>query len=508
MTRRYYRDPHAHRRCGSSTGRAAAAHRRLHARGARLPRARHHRAHRPAGPATGEPLVVQADLRQIIAGCRPSCAVQLDLYVTAGEAPDADLERSAEKIRALLGTLPERLARVAVAVRRAGATSARRGSPSGRTRRRGPVEDRTLRGLHPMVAERLGLWRLSELRADPAAVADRRAPVPGGRQEDAGGPAADGALRRPRPGGAARGRRADPALPQLEHVLDACLDALRAARAADRADARLDWNRVLLYVWPVVDLPLDEFDAVVAGWPRAPRGWGWSRSLVQFRRRPRRDGRRRELLLRLSRPPGAGLTVAGHRSPDRAAARAGRLHAEGDPGPPPRRGLPVRAGPDAAAQPGPGRRAGTFTEYDLDASGSAVPVDRPPGRTRPTSSWARSHADPALPRGHDRRGADRRPDQGAGGDRRAECRRVLAALGAREELSAPGRVVRRLRRRQDRHGLRHREHGLDLPRAARADRVHPGRRRDQRRRDRASTSARSRTGTPRRRCSCTPRASS
>jgi len=25
----------------------------------------------------------------------------------------------------------------------------------------------------------------------------------------------------------------------------------------------LDWNRVLLYVWPVVDVPLDELDSVV-----------------------------------------------------------------------------------------------------------------------------------------------------------------------------------------------------------------------------------------------------
>ena len=53
------------------------------------------------------------------------------------------------------------------------------------------------------------------------------------------------------------------ALPQLEHVLDACLDALRTARAADRGDARTDWNRVLLYVWPVVDVPLDELGEVV-----------------------------------------------------------------------------------------------------------------------------------------------------------------------------------------------------------------------------------------------------
>ena len=33
-----------------------------------------------------------------------------------------------------------------------------------------PVEDRTLRGLHPMVAERLGLWRLRDFDAHAPAV--------------------------------------------------------------------------------------------------------------------------------------------------------------------------------------------------------------------------------------------------------------------------------------------------------------------------------------------------
>ena len=86
------------------------------------------------------------------------------------------------------------------------------------------------------------------------------------------------------------GARAIRALPQLEHVLDACLDALRAARAADPTDARSDWNRVLLYVWPVVDLPLAEFDSWSAGWRRAPRGWGWSRSSCSSGWRRRSSG--------------------------------------------------------------------------------------------------------------------------------------------------------------------------------------------------------------------------
>ena len=74
----------------------------------------------PAAPVAGEPPAVQADLRRIVAQLPADCTVLLDLYVTAGQAPDDDPERSAEKIRESLGTLPAPLDRVAIAVRRAG----------------------------------------------------------------------------------------------------------------------------------------------------------------------------------------------------------------------------------------------------------------------------------------------------------------------------------------------------------------------------------------------------
>ena len=130
------------------------------------------------------------------------------------------------------------------------------------------------------------------------------------------------------------------------------------------------------------------------------------------------------------------------------------------------------------------------------------------GATPPTSCWA-----PSAPRRPATRRAcgawccsatrpgrwARSPSPSAAG--------CCAALELARELSAPDRVVRGVGGREDRDGLRHREHGLDLARAARHHRVHPGGRRDQRRRDRHQRRAPSPTGTPRRRCSCTPRAS-
>ena len=59
----------------------------------------------------------------------------------------------------------------------------------------------------------------------------------------------------------------------------------RCARPArpTAATRALDWNRVLLYVWPVVDLPLDELDSVVRVLAPRTEGLGLEQVLVQFR---------------------------------------------------------------------------------------------------------------------------------------------------------------------------------------------------------------------------------
>ena len=108
--------------------------------------------------------------------------------------------------------------------------------------------------------------------------------------------------------------------------------------------------------------------------------------------------------------------------------------------------------------------AGTFIEHDLDDAGGLVPVDRPPGGNRPASSSAWCPRRPRAPGGHAPRGAARRPDQGAGRDRRAGVPRLLAAIDLAALDGRADRVVRAVGRRQDRDGLRHREHGLGRPR--------------------------------------------
>jgi acetyl/propionyl-CoA carboxylase alpha subunit/acetyl-CoA carboxylase carboxyltransferase component len=391
-----------------------------------------------APPGT-DPIAVQGDLRRLLMQVPAGDKVALDLYVIAGEAPDSDPERSAEKIRALLGRMPEQLAQVAVAVRRpeGDERSAWFTFKPGPDRR--PVEDRTLRGLHPMVAERLGLWRLSDFELtrlpSPIDVHLFRAvgkQVPDDRRLIALSDVRDLTLLRDEDG-------AIRALPQVEHVLDACLDALRSARAADRNDAKLEWNRVLLYLWPVVDVPLAELGDVVRLLAPRTDALGLEQVLVQFRLADPAGGEPGEYLLRMSRPPGAGLTVRVTEPPtqpmrelDAYAQKVIRAR---------RRGAvyPYELVPMLLRNPDPGGKPGVFTEYDLDEAGSPVVVDRAPGGnsanlvlgtiTTPTARY---------PEGMTRVVLIGDPTKALGALAGPECARVMAALELARRLDPNG----------------------------------------------------------------------
>lgn len=437
MTRRYYRiRPLTDVTVGDRGGRSLLTARYTHAgHDVMVVATTVHTA--PESPAATDPIAVQGDLRRLLREVPAGHVVELDLYVIAGEAPDADPERSAEKILALLGRLPEQVDRVAVAVRRPDGDerSAWFTFRAGPDRR--PVEDRTLRGLHPMVAERLGLWRLSAFEAtrlpSPVDVHLFRAvgrEVPDDIRLVALSDVRDMSVLRDEEG---RIR----ALPQLEHALDACLDALRAARAADRGDARLEWNRVLLYVWPVVDLPLREIDSVFRLLAPRTQALGLEQVMVQFRAAVP-GGDPQEQLLRVSRPPGAGLTVRVTAPPtepmrelDSYAQKVIKAR---------RRGAvyPYEIVPMLVRNPDRGGAPGTFTEYDLDEHGSPVVVDRAPGGNSANLVLGTVRtATTRYPEGMTRVVLIGDPTKALGAVAEPEARRVLAAIELATRFAAP-----------------------------------------------------------------------
>ena len=309
------------------------------------------------------------DLPQLIDALPSGRTVLVDLYVTSQTSED-DPDARADRIRAKLGVIPPAVARVAVAVRRPDGEGG--GWPDWFTFYGGPdgaaVEDRTQRGWHPLVAERLGLWRLSgfDLTRLPAAPdvhlfrIQGRA-VPDDQRLIALGDVRDLTIVREDSGQIT-------GLPQIERLLDACLDSLRSARSADRELARLDWNRVQLYVWPTVDAPLAELDRVIRSLAARTGALGLEQVLVQFRA-VEGGAESRELMLRMSRPPGAGLTLRVTDPPPQPlrelngytqnvirARRRGTVY-------------PYELIPLITRSPDPGGAPGTFTEYDLDESG-------------------------------------------------------------------------------------------------------------------------------------------
>ena len=130
-----------------------------------------------------------------------------------------------------------------------------------------------------------------------------------------------------------------------------------SARPAPSAPAqRLEWNRIMLYIWPPIDLPLDELTEVARRLVPLTEGLGLEQIVVsgRFAGLGRRTGGDRDAPRLRGR---AGPDRPDHPAADGADAAARRLHAQAHPDPPPRARLPLRAGAVALRRAGHVRRA-------------------------------------------------------------------------------------------------------------------------------------------------------
>ncbi|MBC3190580.1 ATP-grasp domain-containing protein [Pseudonocardia sp. C8] len=395
---------------------------------------------------------VAEELRRRVAELDGNRTALVDLYVTSTKADDGgDPDARAERVRAALGRVPGGvLHRVAVAVRPNPRTEHADvdETPTWFTFRPDEtgelVEDRRLRGMHPLVADRLRLWRFRNFHLTrlPAAL-DVHLFRATGREV-----AADDRLvamadvreftvLRDDETGKIR------ALPQFERALDACINSLRAARAGDRTLARTSWNRIALYVWPEIDVPLSELEPVIRRLAPRTANLGLEQVLVEFRTTDASvtggQGGPRSMLLRMSRPPGAGLTIRLDEPPtepmreldayDQKVLKARRRGAVY-----PYEIVPLLTAPIDAGE-------GTWTEYDLDGSddsGVPYPVDRAPGGNSANLVLGVVSV-PTLryPEGMRRVVLLGDPTRALGAIAEPECRRVLAAIRLARELDVP-----------------------------------------------------------------------
>src|SRR5918911_2082664 len=99
------------------------------------------------------------------------------------------------------------------------------------------------------------------------------------------------------------------ALPQAERAIASCLDAIRRARAAAPNGARLDMNHVWLYIWPVIDTPVEELTALKATVAPLTVGAGIEEVVAQGRiAQPGREPI--DVSARFSYQPGSGVVAS------------------------------------------------------------------------------------------------------------------------------------------------------------------------------------------------------
>ena len=188
-------------------------------------------------------------------------------------------------------------------------------------------------------------------------------------------------------------------------------------------------------------------------------------------------------------PDRDGVRRRRRRPADRTAPAARRVHPEGGAVSSPQRALPVRAGRSSWSRRG---RAGAPTSWAVRSrstistptAGSSPWTGRPGGNSAGIVVGVVTTFTDRYPEGIVRVALFGDPTKALGSLAEPECRRIIGCPRPRRVARRAARVVRAVRRRPHRDGQRHREHGLDRRRAAPAHRVHPGRRRGQRRRHR------------------------
>jgi acetyl/propionyl-CoA carboxylase alpha subunit/acetyl-CoA carboxylase carboxyltransferase component len=360
-------------------------------------------------------------------------ALVADTYLTWDGQP-AEADNMAAKLRAALSAtvLPSRLHRVTTVVvgRRSAAVHH---IFTFRPSSVGVTEESLIRGLHPGIAQRLQLWRLQnfELTLLPSAsegVHLVRCVAPKNPSDERLVAIAQvGDLTPLRDD---KGRIL--ALPAVEGMLGACLDAIREVQVERPASKRLDTNRIGLYVWPLSDLTPEDLDAVVQRVVPATAGAGVEEVRFLARQRDKRTGELNPVAVRVSYDIATGVRL---RVTDPPTDLIAPLDDYGQ--------KVLRARRRGTVYPyeltdmisGPG---GWFAEYDLDDSGALALVDRPKGLNK-AGIVVGVAATPTerYPEGMTRVVLLGDPAKALGALSEAECARVIAALDLAERLRVP-----------------------------------------------------------------------
>ncbi|WP_416561836.1 carboxyl transferase domain-containing protein [Nocardia testacea] len=370
---------------------------------------------------------VVAGLAELSTG---SASIEADIYLSWENQPE-DFDAMAAALQEVLNAQP-----VSNQVHRITATVA--GSDNAvmhhhftfRPSATGLDEERLIRGLHPYIAQRMQMKRLHKFDLTQLPSSDNEEVYlfrcvakenPADERLVAFAQVRDLTALRDHDGRLVT-------LPTAESTIATCLDSIRRAQSGRPSSKRLQTNRIVMYVWPPIDITRGELEAIVERVRPTTTGAGLEEILLIARQRDARTGDLVKLALRISfdATGGTELTV-GERSDDPVEP----LDAY--------RQKVLRASSRNTVYPYElTGQLGDFTEYDLDADHTLVPVDRPKGRnTAAMVAGVVTTVTERHPEGVTRVVLLGDPTKSLGALSEPECRRVIAALDLAEKLQVP-----------------------------------------------------------------------
>jgi acetyl/propionyl-CoA carboxylase alpha subunit/acetyl-CoA carboxylase carboxyltransferase component len=361
--------------------------------------------------------------------------ITLDLYLWRAEGV-ADPDALRQTVGAILNgaqlSRPLRSLVVAVAGPDAKAAASTRHFFTWRPSANGYQEERIYRGVHPMMAKRLHFWRLTNFQLERLPSAEDiyllRAVAAENPKDERLFACAE--VRDLTPVRDAQGQVIE--LPHLERMFHEALAGIRLVQSRRGPHERLHWNRVLLYIWPPMNLRPDELDHVLHKLAPAADGLGLEQVVVRARVPNPGTGELRDTVIRISSPAGSALLMtfrpASSLQPMRPLSeytqKVVRMR---------QRGFVYPYEIVKMLTPSAGEQAdfppGSFVEYDLDAHHELVPVDRPPGQNQSNIiTGVITSYTPRYREGMPRVILLGDPSKDLGALAEPECRRIIAAI--------------------------------------------------------------------------------
>jgi acetyl/propionyl-CoA carboxylase alpha subunit/acetyl-CoA carboxylase carboxyltransferase component len=358
----------------------------------------------------------------------------VDLYLSSDQAPAqwlTDPDTFAAELAETLAEIPilrggTRVTVIACAPTGENTKFTFRSSPEGMQ------EERVIRGMHPLIGQRFDLWRLKDFKGTQLPATEDTYLFHCVAREN---PKDERLLAYAEIHDATPLRDASGkvvAFPAFERKLAACLQSLRTEQAKRGNARRLDANRILLYVWPPIDVPLHELSGIAQASAPMTVGAGLEEIMMVVRHRTEPQGEPKEVAVIFSYRPGAGVSVVVTKPPteplaplDEYTQKVLRSRARGTV-------YPYEIVPMITSG------GGSFVEHDLDEAGRLVPVDRPRGHnTAGIMAGVVSTPSDRYPEGMVRVALFGDPTKSLGSVAEPECARVIAALDLAEEMGVP-----------------------------------------------------------------------